>query len=288
MRRIQHMPVPLALAAAASLLAGCGKAPERQKCPWTASKIAVLGGFDGPECALADPQAGTVYVGNMSPTPNVEGGAKYWGDDGTGFVSTMSPDGKMISLRWAVSSGGATFHSPKGLCLVGKTLWAADNHQLITIDTSTAKVKLELDLPGAKKLNDMVSDGTHAFVSDTETGRITRLGPDGPHHMKGPPGANGLAFRAGKLYCVSWSEHEVYEIDLTGAAEAKALGLAKHFKNLDGIEFLPDGSFLVSDQPNDRIAWVSAEGHSVETLVKVGGPADFGIDLKRGRMYVPC
>ncbi len=106
--------------------------------------------------------------------------------------------------------------------------------------------------------------------------------------MKGPAGANGLAFRGGKLYCVSWSEHEVYEIDLTGAAEPKALGLAKHFANLDGIEFLPDGSFLVSDQPNDRIAWVSADCRAVETLVKVGKPADFGIDLTRGRMYVPC
>jgi hypothetical protein len=288
MRRIRQMLPPLALAAAASLVAGCGKAPQRQKCPWTATKIAVLGGFDGPECALADPATGTVYVGNMSPTPDVEGGAKYWGDDGTGFVSTMSPDGDMQSLRWGTSSPAATFHSPKGLCLVGRTLWAADNHRLVTVDTATAKAKLELDLPGAKKLNDMASDGTHAFVSDTETGRITRLGPDGPRHMKGPAGANGLAFRGGKLYCVSWSEHEVYEIDLSGAAEPKPLGLAKHFANLDGIEFLPDGSFLVSDQPNDRIAWVSAEGRTVETLAEVGRPADFGIDLARGRLYVPC
>ena len=55
-----------------------------------------------------------------------------------------------------------------------------------------------------------------------------------------------------------------------------------------GIEFLPDGSFLVSDQPNDRIAWVSADRRTVETLVEVGKPADFGIDLTRGRLYVPC
>ena len=288
MRRIQQMPAPLALAAAASLLAGCTVAPDRPTCPWKVSKIAVLGGFDGPECALGDPKTGTVYVGNMSPTPKVEGGAKYWGDDGTGFVSTMSPDGKMVSVRWATSNPGATFHSPKGLCLVGKTLWAADNHQLITVDTATGKAKLELDLPGAKKLNDMASDGTHAFVADTETGRITRLGPGGPHHMKGPAGANGLAFRGGKLYCVSWTEHEVYEIDLTGAAEPKALGLAKHFANLDGIEFLPDGSFLVSDQPNDRIAWVSADCSTVETLVEVHAPADMGLDIARKRLYVPC
>ena len=302
MRRIRQMPVPLALAAAASLLAGCGKAPDRPTCPWKASKIAVLGGFDGPECALGDPKTGTVYVGNMAPDPKAEGGGKYWGDDGTGFLSTMSPDGKMVSVRWATSSDAgtsgplsrssdlraATFHSPKGLCLVGTTLWVADNHQLVTVDTATAKAKLELDLPGAKKLNDMASDGTHAFVSDTETGRITRLGPGGPRHMKGPAGANGLAFRGGKLYCVSWSEHEVYEIDPSGAAEAKPLGLAKHFANLDGIEFLPDGSFLVSDQPNDRIAWVSADCRTVETLAEVHAPADMGLDIHRKRLYVPC
>ena len=186
-----------------------------------------------------------------------------------------------------MSGGTAKFHSPKGRCILRGQLWVADNHQLITVDLATGEAALALDLPGAKKLNDMATDGEYPYVSDTDTGRITRIAPDGPQHLKGPAGANGLEFRNGKLYCVSWSEHEIYEVDLTGKAEAIPMGLAGRFANLDGIEALPDGSFLVSDQPNDRIAWVSADGRAVETLLSISKPADLGLDTTRMRLYVP-
>ena len=39
----------------------------------------------------------------------------------------------------------------------------------------------------------------------------------------------------------------IYEIDPAGVAEPIPFGLSSHFTNLDAIEVLPDGSFLVSD-----------------------------------------
>jgi hypothetical protein len=74
---------------------------------------------------------------------------------------------------------------------------------------------------------------------------------------------------------------------MSGRKEARSVGLASKFKGLDAIEALPDGSFLVSDQPTSRIVWVSADFTKTEKLAEVHQPADFGIDLKRGRIYAP-
>ena len=269
------------------LLSGCLSTPPEHLCQWQTEQLLIIKGLEAPECAVADPVTGKIYASNMTLDPNTEGDSKYWGDDGTGSISLLT-DSKLETLHWAKSNNIATMHSPKGLCIVGGQLWAADNHQVVVVDIATAKPVKAVDIPGAKFLNDMVSDGKYAYTADTATGRITRVGPGVIQHYKGPASANGLGFRDGKLYCCSWGEHDIFEIDMSGKAEAKPVGLAKEFKGLDGIEALPDGSFLVSDQPNNRIAWVSADFKKTETIAKVNKPADFGIDLKRGRLYVPC
>jgi DNA-binding beta-propeller fold protein YncE len=251
------------------------------------TQLRVIGGLEGPECALVNPATGKIYASNMTPDPKAEGAGKYWDDDGTGSISLLT-DSKLEKLHWAKSNNIATMHSPKGLCIVKRQLWIADNHQVVVVDIATGKPVKALDIPDAKFLNDMVSDGKYAYVADTSTSRISRVGPGAMKHYKGPASGNGLCFRDGKLYCSSWGEHDIFEIDLSGKAEAKSVGLAKEFAGLDGIEPLPDGSFLVSDQPNHRIAWVSADFKNVETIAKVNKPADFGIDLKRQRIYVPC
>ena len=260
----------------------------KSECPWQSEQLGVIGGLEAPECALVDAATGKVYASNMTLDPKAKSDeAKYWGDDGTGSISLLT-DSKIEKLHWAKSNKTATMHSPKGLCIVGGQLWIADNHQVVVVDIATGKPVEALEIPGAKFLTDMVSDGKYAYGADTATSRISRVGPGPMKHYKGPASANGLCFRDGKLYCSSWGKHDIYEIDLSGKEEAKPVGLADAFKGLDGIEALPDGSFLVSDQPNNRIVWVSADFKKTETIAKVNKPSDFGIDLKRGRLYVPC
>ncbi len=281
------MKLVLSVGAMGLLISGCLSTANPHECQWRMEQLQVIGGLEGPECALVNPATGKIHASNMTLAPKAEGDAKYWGDDGTGSISLLT-DSKLEKLHWAKSNNIATLHSPKGLCIVNGQLWIADNHQVVVVDIATAKPVRVLDIPDAKWLNDMVSDGKYAYAADTATSRISRVGPGAMRHYKGPTSANGLAFRDGKLYCSSWSEHEIYEIDLSGKAEAKPVGLAKEFAGLDGIEALPDGSFLVSDQPNNRIVWVSADFKKTETIAKVNKPADFGIDIKRQRLYVPC
>jgi DNA-binding beta-propeller fold protein YncE len=279
------------------LVSSCSKPPaathapaasEGGTCPWKATKLHVLEGFSAPECATVDPATGVICVSNMVPDETAEGGAKYWGDDSNGYISRISADGKTVTLKWAVSNDAATLHSPKGLCVSGDALWVADNHQLVEIDLTTGSVRRSIDVDGAKMLNDMAAEAGAVYAADTETGLIARMTRGTVSQVKGPKGANGLAFRNGELFCASWSEHEVYRIDLSGTKDAAPVAIADKVTNLDGLEFLPDGSCIVSDQPNNRICWVSADFKRVETLVKTQEPADMGLDLKRNRLYVPC
>jgi len=269
------------------MLSGCLSTPPEHVCQWQTQQLRVISGLEAPECAVADPATGKIYASNMTVDPKSKGDDKFWGNDANGSLALLT-DSKLEKLHWAKSNEIATMHSPKGLCIINGQLWAADNHQVVVVDIATAKPVKVVKVPKAKWLNDMVSDGKYAYAAGMSSSLIFRVGPGAIKQYKGPNSPNGLGFRDGKLYCTSWAEHEIYEIDMSGKAEAKPVGLANEFKGLDGIEALPDGSFLVSDQPNHRIAWVSADFKKVETIAKVNTPADFGIDLKRGRLYVPC
>ena len=110
------------------LLSGCLSTTNPHECQWRTEQLRIIGGLEAPECALVNPATGDIYASNMTPAPNAEGDAKYWGDDGAGSISLLT-DSKLEKLHWAKSNKTATMHSPKGLCIVGGQLWIADNHR---------------------------------------------------------------------------------------------------------------------------------------------------------------
>ena len=79
----------------------------------------------------------------------------------------------------------------------------------------------------------------------------------------------------------------VYELDPSGDNPPVAFGLAEHFTNLDGIEVLDDGTFIVSDFKGNKVCSISADRKTVETLAELDSPADIGIDRSRNLLYVP-
>jgi hypothetical protein len=91
----------------------------------------------------------------------------------------------------------------------------------------------------------------------------------------------------GKLFAVSWTLHEVYELDPTGKEEPRSFGVASHFTNLDGIEVLEDGSFLVSDFTGNKLAVIAPDRKTVRVLKEIESPADIGLDRVRSLLYVP-
>jgi DNA-binding beta-propeller fold protein YncE len=209
---------------------------------------------------------------------------------GKGFISRLRPDGTLDALRWVESTDAFVLNQPKGMAVQDGKLYVADNTRVLVISLATARPLATLELSGAERLNDMAADAHQLYVSDTSTGKIHRLDPSGGgrHEIVGQiDGVNGITVQEGKLLAVSWTLHEIFEVSLTGAHPPKAFGLEKEFTNLDGIEIMPDGSFIVSDYMGKKVAAVSADRLQVKTLYELSTPADIGIDLERSRLYVP-
>jgi len=264
------------------VLLGCAALAGCAGGGWSARETAVIGGFRVPECVLVDPETGSVYVSNMDAAAE-----QYWTDDGTGFISRLRPGGLVEALRWQDSTPQQPLHSPKGMTVAGGVLYVADNRRVVGYPVAGGAPAAPLQGPVGQRLNDMATDGQAPYVSDTGAGKVYRLSPDGYREIKAPEGVNGITFHQGRMFAVSWTLHDVYELDPAGLADPVAFGLAAHFRALDGIEVLGDGTFLVSDFQGNRVAAVSPDRRTVRTLLKVETPADIGLDPARGLLYVP-
>jgi len=246
-----------------------------------AEHIMTLEGFKHPESTLYDAKSGNIFVSNIE----CEIG-QYWADDGKAFISLVKKDNTIQALRWVDSKPTALMNGNKGLTILGDHLYVADNTRLLRCTLSGQKV--EVVASGFTKANDLCSDGSNVWLSDTGAGKIYCIKPCGEkREIKAPPAANGITFVGTKMFGVSWDLHEVYELDPTGKNDPLPFGLASHFTTLDSIEVLKDGTFLVSDFKGHKICTISADRKTVTTLIKLETPADIGIDHEAGVLYVP-
>lgn len=243
--------------------------------------LVTLEGFKHPESALYDAKGGRIFVSNIE----CEIG-QYWADDGEAFISLINKDHTLQALRWVDSNASAPMNGTKGLTLLGDHLYFADNTRLQRCTLSGQHV--EVVASGFQKANDLCSDNSNVWLSDTGAGKIYCIKPSGEkREIKSPLSPNGLTFAGGKMFGVSWDLHEVYELDPSGKNAPVPFGLADHFVNLDGIEVLKDGTFIVSDYKGHKVCAISSDRKTVTTLVKLETPADIGIDHEAGILYVP-
>lgn len=264
---------------------GCAKRQPEEMPPTqlTVEKVLVVEGLDLPECLVIDPASGNIYVSNVV-TPN----DAYWVDDNNGFISLLTPDGKIEKLRWLESSPRMPINDPKGMCILNGRLYFNDNDKLKHCSLNAPGEVGVISLPGAKKLNDLATDGESIWVSDSETGKVFCVKPDGTsREIQGPAGINGITCYNEKLFAVSWELHEIYELDPAGKEAPVPFGLASHFTALDGIEVLDNGIFIVSDYMGNKLCSVSADRKTVSTLIELESPADFGLVRETRLLYVP-
>ena len=252
---------------------------------WSVGEPTVVAGLSAPECCLFDPASGNVFVSNIVAA---EGDNPYWSDDGAGHLSLLGADGVVHQEKWLAGDAENVIHAPKGMCLLGNRLWMADNTRLVSVRYGDGTDLRVISPPGAVHLNDMASDGTHVYVSDTTTWKVLRIAEDGrTETVANIEAVNGLTIHDGTMFAVSWGLHEIYEVDLSGQREPRPFGLAEHFTTLDGIEVLKDGTFLVTDFEGGRICTVSADRKTVETLALMPTPADLGVSRSNSMIYVP-
>lgn len=262
----------------------------------TAAKAAaskeIAQGLQTPESVLYDADQDVYFISNINGQPLAK--------DDNGYISKVNPDTLAVEAKWIDGSKkGSHLDAPKGLAIVGDELWVTDITDVKKFDRKTGAPKGKVAIPGSTFLNDLVSDGKSAYVSDSGMkagagGNFEGTGTDSIWQITGTQAKkiaagkdlnrpNGLEMADGKLWAVSFAANELYSID-----NGKKANVAKLPKgSLDGLVHLADGTFLVSSWESNSVFRGPAAGPFSEVITGVTSPADIGYDTKRHRVLVP-
>jgi hypothetical protein len=271
-----------------ALLSACAAGTNSSApAPAAGTLITMREGFVGPEAVRYDPDQDVYFVGNWGSDRN-PGKA-----DNDGYISRMRPDGTIENLRFiAGGTGGVTLHSPRGMYIVGDTLWAADFDAVRGFDRRTGKPLATVDFSKLDNgfLNDVAADATGAiYVTDTGKNKLYRVrgGPTLVVSDSALGGPNGITWDAanGRFLILPFGGSHTIHAWAPGTTTLVA-ALTDPASKFDGIEVLSGGRVLASSQADSSLhLFVNGTGRPV---IKVGGaPADIAIDTKRNRVAVP-
>ena len=251
-------------------------------------------GFLTPESILYDAAADVYLVANINGEPA--------GADDNGFISKVSPDGKVTELKWIDGSKpDVKLDAPKGMAISGDILWVADITVVRKFDAKTGAPKGEVKIPGASFLNDVTAaEGGGVYVADTGiNAKFEPAGTDAVYHIgkdgkvkplvkaKDLGGPNGLAFANGSVWVVTFGSGELYEVAVKGAKGEKKPGVKLPKGQLDGLVVKDDGEILVSSWEGKAVYAGKPGGEWKAVLSDVEAPADIGWDSKRKVLLVP-
>jgi putative heme-binding domain-containing protein len=247
-----------------------------------------VAGLSHPVCFIVDPGTGEYYIANVNGAPAAR--------DNNGFITKLDPRGQLVALKFIGPSKSAPLHAPKGLAVVGKTLYVLDLDRVRGYDTSHGGLVLDIDMTQyqAKFLNDLTRDAQgNLYLSDSQSSFVARIEPEREHRVtilvRGPQldGANGLSVqpKTGRLALVTWGTGRVLEV--TARGEVKPW-LERTFQKLDGADFDADGDLYFSAYAEGRV--YRADGDGQVTVFREGlvTPADINIDRAKGLLLIPC
>ena len=222
-----------------------------------------------------------------------------FGKDGDGQITVVDKNGEAKVFAQGLDD-------PKGLTIVGKDLYVADNHRVIKItpDGKTSVFAAAEAFPDAPQfLNDLESDAAgNIYVSDSGDlkgvgGAIYKINPQGKVTtiINGKQDARVLApngLLMGKtpncIMVVDFVSGVLYHLEMK---KNTLIEVAKGFGGGDGIVKGKKGQFYVSDWKNGKVFSVKLEKGAVPNgeLVKEGfaAAADIAPSLDGKFLLVP-
>ncbi len=264
-----------------------------------AAKVLTVVGFSTPESVLHDSVQDIYFVSNINGSPTAK--------DNNGFISRVRPDGAVENLKFIEGGrAGVTLNAPKGLAILGDTLWVADIDVVRAFNarTGAAVDSVKLDSAGAVFLNDVAIATTGAiYITDTgirfdDVGNVIHPGPDrifrvAPSRDRkvtvaargdtlGRP--NGITIDAvGKRFIVvSFGAKTVLAWKPGDRAPSV---IARGPGGFDGVEMVGT-RMLVSSWADSTVSSYET-GQEVKVISGVPSPADIGYDAKRNRLLIP-
>lgn len=265
-----------------------------------ATKVKTIAGFQTPESVKWDASSGYWFVSNI----NGQAPAK----DGNGFISRLTKDGTVDSLHF-ISGGknGVTLNGPKGLGIIGDTLFVADIDAIRAFNKTTGAPIRSWDVSkqGAKFLNDVattpngdvyITDTQVAFNADgsikhTGTDRIFMISRDRKSasiaiqsDSLGRP--NGITWdpKNNRFIVVSFGTNAIH--GWTPGGKNTVTTIATGPGQFDGVEIASDGRILVSSWADSSVSAITGSTLS-HVVTGVESPADIGLDPARGLLAVP-
>jgi hypothetical protein len=256
-------------------------------------------GLSGPESALYDPIGDVYLVSNIGGAPTDA--------DNDGFITKVGPDGVVLELRWIdAARSGAPLNAPKGMALVGETLFVTDIDTVRAYDRQSGKPLGDVNIAGASFLNDIAAGPSATlYVSDTGVGAVKGspgLTPNGADAIymidtqrrvktlaKGPElgQPNGLVADKQRLL-VATASGELYSVDAKGV---RAPFGKVPTAGLDGLLATPGQRLLVSSWAASTVyiskAPPAPPGEFEPFITDLRSPADMGYDPKRRQLIVP-
>jgi hypothetical protein len=253
-----------------------------------------VGGFVNPESVGCDAKRKQLYVGNFG-APKLDPAAK----DGVGYISRMSPEGKVLDQKFLTGTASEPMHKPKGIWVQGDRLWVTDIDAIWIFDLNTKKGR-KLALPGVVFANDPIVMGNAVYLSDNRSDQLVKVEPADFLNAKAPKvtslfkGAgvnpNGLyPGRDGEIYMVGFvapdKPRPIYVYGVSGQIKP----ITDPIGRLDGIYEQADGSLLATDWDSGSLFYWSEKDGVHKLALGFKGPADFcALKTKDGLMvYVP-
>src|SRR5665648_735986 len=205
-------------------------------------------GLSQPDSVVHDPATDVLYVSNIN--------GAIMQKDGNGFIARLKPDGTILERQWVKG-----LNSPTGLALRDRTLYVADVDELVEIDAASGSISKRHKAKGAIFLNDVAvaEDGT-VYASDTPMNTIWRL-KDGTFEP--------------------WLAND----DLNGPNGL--LGQGEPVGNLDGLEPLAPGVYLVTDWAGGALYRIDSKGKADQLINLNQGSADLTYFPQTNTVLIP-
>ena len=248
----------------------------------------VRDGFVAPEAVRYDPDQDVYFVGNWGRGPASD-------TDNNGYISRMKPDGQIETLKFiAGGTNHVVLHAPRGMYIVGDTLWVADADAVRGFNRRTGDKVANYDFSGFDRgfLNDVAADATGTvYVTDTGRNKLYKVqGQGGPtvvmaDSVLGAP--NGITWDAAnnRFIIVPFGGYKGIRAWVPGTTTLTDAGMSTGAK-YDGVEVLSGGRVLVASQADTSLHLFSGtSGHAI--IHTLGPPADIAVDTKRNRVAVP-